>query len=213
MKVIGITGPTGAGKTTALKVLSALGVAVADADEVYHALLTENEEMRAGLVSAFGENILDERGKIDRKKLSQAVYPDRLEELNAITHPYVVERMGQLLSLAEEEGKSIFAIDAIALMESGLSRWCDETVAVLAPKELRLRRIMVRDNIDEAYARRRVKTGRGTRRRNLKGGPRRCSGTCFWAPAETFPPMIEKFTIWWYSNHTITKEVTVWMKR
>ncbi len=156
MKVIGITGPTGAGKTTALKVLSALGVAVADADEVYHALLTENEEMRAGLVSAFGENILDERGKIDRKKLSQAVYPDRLEELNAITHPYVVERMGQLLSLAEEEGKSIFAIDAIALMESGLSRWCDETVAVLAPKELRLRRIMVRDNIDEAYARRRV---------------------------------------------------------
>lgn len=156
MKVIGITGPTGAGKTTALKVLSALGAAVADADEVYHALLAENAEMKAGLVSAFGENILDKRGKIDRKKLSRAVYPDRLEELNAITHPYVVERMGQLLSLAEAEGKPIFAIDAIALMESGLSRWCDETVAVLAPEELRLRRIMVRDNIDEAYARRRM---------------------------------------------------------
>lgn len=156
MKIIGITGPTGAGKTTALKALRDLGAATADADEVYHALLESSEAMKGELTAAFGENILDERGKIDRRLLSRAVYPDRLEELNAITHPYVVERMGELLTQAEREGKPAFAMDAIALLESGLARWCDETVAVLAPKELRLRRIMARDNIDEAYALRRV---------------------------------------------------------
>lgn len=156
MKIIGITGPTGAGKTTALKALRDLGAAVADADQVYHTLLENNEEMKRKLTGAFGENILDERGKIDRRRLSQAVYPDRLEELNAITHPYVVERMGELLAQAQGSGKPAFAMDAVALFESGLACWCDETVAVLAPRELRLQRIMVRDNIDEGYARRRV---------------------------------------------------------
>lgn len=156
MKIIGLTGPTGAGKTTALKVLRSLGAAVADADQVYHTLLEDSQDMRRELTAAFGENILDERGKIDRRLLSQAVYPDRLEELNAVTHPYVVKRMGELLSQAEKEGKPAFAIDAVALIESGLVRWCDETVAVVASEELRLRRIMARDNIDEAYARRRV---------------------------------------------------------
>ena len=156
MKIIGITGPTGAGKTTVLNVLRSLGAEVVDADVVYHELLTECEELKTDLTGAFGENILDGAGKIDRKRLAQAVYPNRLEELNAITHPYVVVRVEAMLSAAEGAGCSVLAIDAIALIESGLARWCDEVVAVLAPKELRIKRIMERDGIDEAYARRRV---------------------------------------------------------
>ncbi len=160
MKIIGITGPSGAGKTTALNALRTLGAEVVDADKVYHRLLVECGELKAELTGTFGENILDREGKIDRKRLAQAVYPDRLEELNAITHPYVVEEIRSMIPAAEKRGCSALAIDAIALVESGLSRWCDEVVAVLAPRELRIRRIMARDGVDEGYARRRVEAQR-----------------------------------------------------
>lgn len=156
MKVIGITGPTGAGKTTALNALRSLGAEVVDADQVYHRLLEECGEMKALLMEAFGENILDGEGKIDRKALAGAVYPDRLEELGAITHPYVVAEVEAMLRSAERAGRPALAIDAIALMESGLARRCDTVVAVLAPKELRVKRVMARDGVDEHYARRRV---------------------------------------------------------
>lgn len=156
MKIIGITGPTGAGKTTALHALRALGAEVVDADALYHTLLAEDGKLKGELVRSFGENILDELGKIDRRRLADRVYPDRLEELNAITHPAVVARVEEIIRKAEREGCPALAIDAIALVESGLSRRCDAVVAVLAPRELRIRRIMARDGVDEHYARRRA---------------------------------------------------------
>lgn len=155
MMVIGITGPTGAGKTTALNALRELGVEIIDADVVYHQLLAESGELRAALMDAFGENILDDGGQVDRRALAQAVYPDRLPELNGITHPAVVEQIDCMIARAREEGRAV-AIDAIALTESGLSSRCDLVVAVLAPREERIRRIMARDGVDEHYARRRV---------------------------------------------------------
>ena len=161
MKIIGITGPTGAGKTTALKVLRSMGAEVVDADALYHRLLEESGELRSALTKAFGENILDREGKIDRRRLAGAVYPDRLEELNAITHPHVVKAVEAILPAARERGCPALAIDAVALVESGLARRCDAVVAVLAPEELRLRRIMDRDGIDEGYARRRVEAQKG----------------------------------------------------
>lgn len=156
MKIIGITGPTGAGKTTALNVLRELGAEVIDADEVYHRVLEENGELKRALRAAFGEQILDKVGRIDRKALSAAVYPDRLEELNAITHPAVLSAIGKRVEQARREGRPAVAIDAIALVESGLGERCGEVVAVLAPLEVRVKRIMLRDGIDERYARRRA---------------------------------------------------------
>lgn len=160
MKVIGITGPTGAGKTTALNVLRALGAEVVDADVVYHALLAECGELKTDLTGAFGANILDRTGKIDRKRLAQAVYPDRLEELSALTHPAVVAAIDKMLLPLREEGQNV-AIDAIALVESGLALRCDVVVAVLAPLEVRVRRIMARDGISEEYARQRALAQKG----------------------------------------------------
>ena len=161
MKTIGITGPTGAGKTTALNALRTLGAEVVDADAVYHRLLAESGELKKTLVEAFGEKILDEVGKIDRRRLSSAVYPHRLEELNALTHPIIVAEIGRMAGEAEGAGRPAPAIDAIALVESGLARRCDVVVAVLAPQELRLRRVMARDGVDEGYARRRILAQKG----------------------------------------------------
>lgn len=157
MKIFGITGPTGAGKTTALNALRALGAEVLDADAVYYGLLLENEGMKEALVSAFGTDILAEQGKIDRRKLAGAVYPDRLGELNELTHPYIMAELDRRIELARREGRPAAAIDAIALVESGAGEKCDAVVSVLAPEPLRVKRIMARDGIDEAYALRRVR--------------------------------------------------------
>ncbi len=156
MKIIGITGPTGAGKTTALDALRDLGAEVIDADGVYHDLLDRDEGLKKALKAAFGEQIGDKMGRIDRKALAAAVYPDRLEELNAITHPAVLSAIGERVARADREGKRAVAIDAIALIESGLGEMCGAVVAVLAPLEVRVRRIMARDGIGEDYARRRA---------------------------------------------------------
>jgi len=156
MKVIGITGPTGAGKTTALNALRALGAEVLDADAVYHRLLEESEGLKKALVEAFGGQILDGAGKVDRRRLSDAVYPDRLGELNGITHPFITTELDRRIEEARRAGRPAAAIDAIALIESGAGEKCDVVVAVLAPLELRVKRIMARDGIDEPYARRRV---------------------------------------------------------
>lgn len=156
MKVIGITGPTGAGKTTALNALRELGAEVIDADGVYHKLLEGNEGLKKALCAAFGEQIGDKLGRIDRKALAAAVYPGRLEELNAITHPAILSAIDERIEKARRANRPAVAIDAIALIESGLGEKCDDVVAVLAPLEVRVKRIMARDGIDEGYARRRA---------------------------------------------------------
>ena len=157
MKVIGITGPTGAGKTTALKEIEGLGGCVLDADAVYHQLLEEDAALRDELQARFGP-LEDGRGRIDRKKLGNVVFRDAnaLADLNAIAHRYVGQELDRRLARAEQEGCPLAAIDAIALLESGLGDRCDATVAVTAPPEVRVRRIMAREGIPEDYARARV---------------------------------------------------------
>ena len=162
MKIIGITGPTGAGKTTALGALRELGAWMIDADEVYHRLLEESAALREALAARFGD-IQDKSGKIDRKKLGNVVFgdPTALSDLNAITHRFIGEEIDRQLSAARAEDRSAAAIDAIALIESGLWDRCDAVVGVVAPAELRVRRIMAREGIPETYARKRVNAQQG----------------------------------------------------
>ena len=163
MKRIGITGPTGAGKTTALNVLTALGAHIIDADQVYHDLLAHSAPMREALTARFGPAILDGTGQVDRKALGSVVFanPQALADLNAITHRFIIQEIDRQAAQAEAEGRSAVAIDAIALIESGVGETCDAVVGILAPREERIRRIMAREGIPEDYARKRVDAQQG----------------------------------------------------
>lgn len=154
MICVGITGTTGAGKTTFLEYLSSIGALVIDCDKVYHDLLAESDRMNAELIRAF--HLRGDR--IDTKELGAIVFqdPKKLRELNDITTPYVKEKVIEILDGAKRQGIRITAIDAIRLLESGLSMLCDFTIAITAPAEVRVKRIMERDHISREYAEMRV---------------------------------------------------------
>lgn len=156
--IIGLTGPTGAGKTTVLHVLEGMGAAVLDADAIYHDLTVSSQPMRQALQERFGPDIYDDQGVLLRKQLGARVFGDAqaLEDLNAITHHYIQLEIQRRLDQAQAEGKEVAVVDAIALIESGVADICHITVAVVAKAETRIGRIMARDGIDEAYARKRV---------------------------------------------------------
>ena len=149
--VIGITGGTGSGKTSALQALEALGGTVLDCDAVYHQALREDETLRRRIRDAFGEVF---RGtELDRQKLGSLVFsdPQALERLNGIIFDYLPGVLRRKM-----EGRVLVGLDAINLIESGLGELCCRTVAVLAPGEQRVQRIMQRDHIPEEYARLRI---------------------------------------------------------
>ena len=158
MRIIGITGPTGAGKTTALHALADLGAAVIDCDGVYHDLTENSAPMLDELRRRFGDGIFDSDGALQRKVLGTIVFGDEgaLADLNAITHRYVNDEVDRRLDQARGEGRPAAAVDAIALLDSDLRDKCHCTVAVTAPDEVRVRRIMARDGIVEEYARLRL---------------------------------------------------------
>lgn len=157
MLVIGITGGTGGGKTTALQAVEALGGRVIDCDAVYHRLLQTDAALLEEIQARFPGVV--ENGVLQRKKLGAIVFGDgeQLEALNRITHRYVDRAVQALLQAGEAAGAPLMAIDAIALVESGLGRLCRATVAVIAPVETRVQRLMAREGINEDYARARIR--------------------------------------------------------
>lgn len=161
MTVLGITGPTGAGKTTLLREVKKLGGAVIDCDAVYHEMLKSDVPLQNMLEREFGP-LRDGTGTIDRKKLGGIVFgdPDRLEKLNAIAWKGITQRVRDILEDQRQQGRALAAVDAIALAESPLKELCQLTVAVLAPQEVRVGRIMAREGISEQYAWARVKAQR-----------------------------------------------------
>ncbi len=156
MTVVGITGGTGCGKTTALNVLRDMGALIIDCDEEYHRLLDSDGEMLSEIAGRFPGTVTE--GGLDRKALGKLVFPDKdaLADLNRITHKFIDRRVTQLLTDFARNGGKLAAIDAIALVESGVSKKCGTVVCVAADREARVARIMARDGISREYALMRV---------------------------------------------------------
>ena len=150
--IIGITGGTGCGKTTALQAFGELGGIVLDCDAIYHRLLATDCALLSAIESRFPG--VAEDGVLDRKKLGNIVFADKnaLNDLNKITHSAVKQEVLRLISNTDGH----IAIDAIALFESGLAELCDETVAITAPEECRVKRLMLREGISAEYAHARI---------------------------------------------------------
>lgn len=150
--IIGITGGTGSGKTTLLNLIRDAGGLILDCDAIYHELLRTDTGMLSAIEEQFPGTV--EKGQLNRKKLGAIVFADEtaLLRLNAITHSAVKKEVLQRL----ETKPALAAIDAIGLFEGGLAEICDVTVAVTAPIEQRVARLMARDGISEDYARSRI---------------------------------------------------------
>jgi len=149
MYIIGITGPTGAGKTTASKALESTGGLILDCDEIYRELLVSNHEMKQKIAARFDGVLCSETGEIDKNKLRGYVWGNQtaLNDLNAITHGYVSDIVNDKLTEFEKNGGKIAVIDAILLIESGFGKKCDTVVGVIAQTEQRVQRITIRDDI------------------------------------------------------------------
>lgn len=157
MTVIGLTGPTGSGKTLFSSLAEEQGFYIINADETAHRTLTE-PEAAAALASAFGEDILV-GGIPDRKRLAAVAFADResTERLNSVFLPFVVNRIREQIS---QSGAAAVLLDAPTLYESGLASICELTVAITADREVRLGRIMERDGLGEPQAVARISAGR-----------------------------------------------------
>ena len=150
--ILGITGGTGCGKTTLLNIIAEKGGLILDCDAVYHQLLTRDDRLLQTIEARFPGTV--ENGQLQRKKLGAIVFSDHnaLQDLNKITHSAIKEEVLRQL----ETKPRLAAIDAIALFEGGLAELCDTIVAVTAPVEVRVQRLMQRDQISEDYARSRI---------------------------------------------------------
>lgn len=158
MLVIGLTGPTGAGKGAVALVFERYGIPVINADRVYHELITPPSSCLQELADAFGKDIILSNGTLDRRTLSSIVFndPSARERLNTITHRYVMEEVQTRMERFRREGVPVAVLDAPQLFEAGAHKACGAVISVLANRQLRLERIMARDNITAEAAMRRI---------------------------------------------------------
>ena len=150
--LLGLTGKTGAGKSTVSRYLKDKGAYIIDGDIVAREILVDNPILLDTLAKNFGEDIL-ENGALNRKKLAEKAFatPEKTALLNSIMHPAINDK---IQSEANEAFKThdVVIVDAAAIIESGYADTCDKLIVVTAPEEIRKERIMKRDGISEKDA-------------------------------------------------------------
>ncbi|MBR3971989.1 MAG: dephospho-CoA kinase [Ruminococcus sp.] len=156
-RLIGLTGPTGAGKSSASKIFEDHGFAIVDADKIAHKALTDQNSI-VSLAEEFGESILNADGSINRKALAKCAFAnaESTEKLNQITHPVITELSFKEFERLSQEGFENIIFDAPTLFEAGMDTLCDCVVSVIAPVKIRTERIKQRDNLTDEQAKARI---------------------------------------------------------
>ena len=156
--IIGLTGQTGAGKSTVRDIFKEKGAAVIDADSVAHDITDNDLDCIYDIVSRFSCLVLNEKGKINRKALGRRVFsdPKELAALNKIIFPYILKAIEHEVLGHIAKGTENIVIDGATIIESGCGKMCDVLVSVVAEEETRKTRIIKRDGITKADAERRV---------------------------------------------------------
>ena len=153
MKIIGLTGGSGAGKSVVAAELKKLGAGIVDADAIYRKLCDENLDMLLELQKAFGD-ILTIDKKLDREKLAGIVFSDsnKLKKLNEITIFYIKKASDEKFKALKDKGIKIAIYDAPTLFQTGTDSICDGVIGIIADRNIRIERIIKRDNISEKAA-------------------------------------------------------------
>lgn len=162
MKLIGLTGQTGAGKSTVCDVLQRMGYVIIDADRISHEVTETNVQCIGDLVTKFSCLILNDDGTLNRKRLGSIVFSDKknLVTLNKTIFPYIIDEIERRLAQMKDENPGVryVVLDAPTLFESGMDKRCDIVVAVLAERETRMQRILSRDRIRRQEAEKRIRS-------------------------------------------------------
>ena len=157
MKVIGLTGGIGSGKSTVARFLAELGAVIIDADKVGHEALESGTEIWREVVAAFGQQVLTPGGDIDRKKLGEMVFndPEALSRLNRIMHSRMYDMVAARLDKHRRQGDRVVVLEAPLLLESGWTPLVDEVWVAVATEDTVLERLKERDGLsaDDALAR------------------------------------------------------------
>ena len=156
--VVGLTGPTGSGKTTVTDAWREMGAYIIDTDQLARTITEPGSPCLVKLVETFTAAILNEDGTLNRPELAKRAFatPEDTAKLNAITHPAIVDLTQQEIELAAEQGYAVAVVDAPLLYEAKADTLCDTVVAVIADADVRKRRIMARDNLTDEQAIRRM---------------------------------------------------------
>ncbi len=158
MKIIGITGPSGSGKSLISDHLKKFNITVIDADEVYHSLLIPPSDCLRAIRESFGDAVFNDDGTLSRPSLASVVFNDKekLELLNRTVLIFVLDRIRELIRALSDKGVTLVAVDAPTLIESGFNKECDIVVSVLCPPKTRIERIIKRDKISFEAAKERT---------------------------------------------------------
>lgn len=156
--VIGITGQTGAGKGTVAKILTENNMGYIDCDLVARDVVKTGSKTLVKLCETFTDSILNADGSLNRAELARIAFssPQSVRLLNSITHPAIIDRINEIIDEMKKNGEKYILLDAPTLIESGAVEICDVIITVVADEEVRLSRIMKRDNIDAQAAKRRM---------------------------------------------------------
>ncbi len=159
MTVYGLTGKTGAGKSTVAAFLKEKGFYIIDGDVIARHITDKGKPALKLLAEHFGADIINEDGTLDRRLLASRAFssPENTQMLNSITHPLITKEFEKEIEKAVKEDCTKAVIDAAALLESECKNLCSKIIVVYAPEEMRLKRILSRDSITEEEAKTRMK--------------------------------------------------------